>query len=169
VAAGLREVPCVIFDVSDDEAARLGEAANITSQASASASGVDFSDVSLHAGGDLAQSLVTLSACADLLSGSQSELSRVVGGNLIRAEVWRASCLLLATRIVRREMPVARGAISVPSMIGRLEQAFLPERQLRTVAFYTSSIVPNGSFIAGDEKLMTRALSSAVLSSPSSL
>lgn len=164
VAAGLREVPCVVYEVDDDEAARLAEASNITTRAAASALAGASNEMALHAGADLAQSLATLSACADLLSGSQSELSRGVAGNLIRAEVWRASCLLLATRIVRREMPLARGAISVLGMIGRLEQAFLPERQLRSVVFDTSSTVPNGSFIAGDEKLLVGALASAVLS-----
>jgi two-component system sensor histidine kinase TtrS len=108
--------------------------------------------------------LTTLAACADLLAGAQSELSRGVAGNLIRAEVWRASCLLTATRIIRRELPVGRGAVSVVGIIGRLEQAFVPERQLRSVVFDTNSMVRPGSFIAGDEKLLTAALSSAVLS-----
>ena len=163
VAAGLREVPCVVFEVDDDEAARLADASNITSK-EASHSTAGTSDSFLHGGAELAQSLVTLSACADLLAGSQSDLSRSVAGNLIRAEVWRASCLLQATRIVRRELPLARGAVSVLAMIGRLEQAFLPERQLRSLVFDTSSTVPQGSFIAGDEKLLAGALASATLS-----
>jgi hypothetical protein len=164
VAAGLREVPCVVFDVDDDEAARLAEASNVTTKGIPHSADAGTNEALLHGGTDLAQSLVTLTACADLLSGSPTELSRAVAGNLIRAEVWRASCLLLATRIVRRELPLARGAISVVALIGRLEQAFLPERQLRSVVFETSSSVPRGSFIAGDEKLLTGALASAMLS-----
>jgi hypothetical protein len=164
VAAGLREVPCVVFDVDDDEAARLADASNVTTKGIPHSADAGTNEALLHGGTDLAQSLVTLTACADLLSGSPTELSRAVAGNLIRAEVWRASCLLLATRIVRRELPLARGAISVVALIGRLEQAFLPERQLRSVVFETSSSVPRGSFIAGDEKLLTGALASAMLS-----
>ena len=164
VAAGLRDVPCVVFDVDDEEAARLAEASNITIKGVSSSASADPLDSCLHGGADLAQSLTTLSACADLLSGSQSELSRVVAGHLIRAEVWRASCLLLATRIVRRELPLVHGAISVLAMIGRLEQAFQPERQLRSVFFDTSSTVPQGSVIGGDEKLLAGALASATLS-----
>jgi hypothetical protein len=164
VAAGLRDVPCVVFDVDDDEAARLGDASNVTAKGIPHSADAGTNEALLHGGADLAQSLVTLTACADLLSGSPTELSRAVAGNLIRAEVWRASCLLLATRIVRRELPLARGAISVVALIGRLEQAFLPERQLRSVVFETSSSVPRGSFIAGDEKLLTGALASAMLS-----
>jgi hypothetical protein len=164
VAAGLRDVPCVVFDVDDDEAARLAEASNITAKGAPSSASAAALDACLHGGADLAQSLTTLSACADLLSGSQSELSRVVAGHLIRAEVWRASCLLLATRIVRRELPLVHGAISVLAMIGRLEQAFLAERQLRSVFFDTSSTVPQGAVIGGDEKLLVGALASATLS-----
>jgi ParB-like nuclease domain len=163
VAAGLREVPCVVFDVSDDEAARLAEASNITTKGLSNASKAEAHESFLHGGADLAQSLATLTACADLLSGTQSELSRGVASNLIRAEVWRASCLLLATRILRRELPITRGAISVVALIGRIEQAFVPERQLRSVFFDTFSSVPQGSFIAGDEKLLAGALASATL------
>jgi ParB-like nuclease family protein len=164
IAAGLRDVPCVVFDVDDPEAARLADVSNITTKGMPHSASAAANDAFLHGGAELAQSLATLTACADLLSGSPSDLSRAVAGNLIRAEVWRASCLLLATRIVRRELPVARGAISVVALLGRLEQAFLPERQLRSVIFETSSSVPAGSFIAGDEKLLAGALASAVLS-----
>jgi ParB-like nuclease family protein len=163
VAAGLREVPCVVFEVDDEEAARLAEASNLTTKETVHSVTAGAGDAFLNGGADLAHSLATLSACADLLSGSQSELSRAVAGNLIRAEVWRASCLLQATRIVRRELPLARGAISVLAMIGRLEQGFLPERQLRSLTFDTSSTVPQGSFIAGDEKLLSSALALATL------
>jgi ParB/RepB/Spo0J family partition protein len=164
VAAGLREVPCVVFEVDDEEAARLAEASNVTTKMIPHSANAVMNEAFLHGGADLAQSLATLTACTDLLSGAPSELSRAVAGNLIRAEVWRASCLLLATRIVRRELPLVRGAISVVALMGRLEQAFLPERQLRSVVFDTSSSVPRGSFVAGDEKLLTGALASAILS-----
>src|SRR5262245_47381435 len=55
VAAGLREVPCVVFDVADDEAARLAEASNIT-KGSSIASKVEPHEPFLHGGPDLAQS-----------------------------------------------------------------------------------------------------------------
>lgn len=164
VAAGLRDVPCIVFDVDDEEAARLADASNVTTKGLPPSTYPGTNEAFLHGGADLAQSLATLTACADLLTCSPSDLSRAVAGNLIRAEVWRASCLLLATRIVRRELPLARGAVSVLALIGRLEQAFLPERQLRSVIFDTSSSVPQGSFIAGDEKLIGGALASAILS-----
>jgi len=169
VAAGLREVPCVVFEVDDDEAKRLGDAANITVNAVPAQTRAELADASLNAGSDLAQSLATLGACADLLTGSQSELSRAVVGNLIRAEVWRASCLLYATRIVRRELPVARSAVSVLGILNRVEAGFLPERHVRAVVFDTRSDVPHGSFIAADEQMLTGAVSCAVLATLAAL
>jgi signal transduction histidine kinase len=141
-------------------AAASGPTAGWAQQSSRS---LDVADPTLHAGRDLAQSLATLSACAELLSGSQSELSRAVVGNLIRAEVWRAASLLQATRLVRQELGMARTAVSVLGVLDRVVQGFLPERRVRPIRFETQSDVPHGSFIAGDEQLLTGAMSCAVL------
>src|SRR5262249_34919506 len=80
-AAGLREVPCVVFDIDDEEAARLAEASNVTTKGVSDPSTMTAHESSLHGGDGLAQSLVTLTACVDLLAGSQSDLSRAVAGN----------------------------------------------------------------------------------------
>jgi hypothetical protein len=120
-------------------------------------------DPTLHAGRDLAQSLTTLSACADLLSGSPSELSRAVVGNLIRAEAWRASTLLQATRIVRQELPVARMPVAILGVLDQVVQGFMPERRIRAVAVDSQSTLTHGSFMAGDERMLAGALSGAVL------
>lgn len=120
-------------------------------------------DPTLHAGRDLTQALATLSACADLLNGSPSDLSRTVVGNLIRAEAWRASALLHATRVVRQELPVARTAVSVLGLLDQVVQNFLPERRVRLVTIDSQSDVAHGSMLAGDERLLAGALSSAVL------
>lgn len=162
-AAGLREVPCVVFDVGDEEAARLAEAADITIVPPPAQVPAEPDDTSLHAGADLAQSLATLGACADLLSGSQSDLSRTVVGHLIRAEVWRASCVLHATRIVRKEVAVAKTPASVLGILDRVQEGFLPERRVRAVEFDTISDVPHGTFIAADERMLATAVSCAAL------
>ncbi len=122
-----------------------------------------LSDPTLHAGRDLAQALTTLAACADLLNGSQSELSRGVVGNLVRAEAWRASTLLHATRIVRKELPVTRTAVSVLGVIDQVVQGFSSERRLRPIVIESETELPYGSIIGGDEKLFAGALANAVL------
>jgi hypothetical protein len=161
LAAGLRDVPCLVFDVDDAEAARLADAANVTAHRETPRAREH--DTSLHGGADLAQSLATLGACADLLAGSQTELSRAVTGNLIRAEVWRAGSLLHATRIVRQETPVVKTATNVLGVVDRVAQGFLPERQVRALTLQTVSPVPHGTFIAADERMLIAALSGAVM------
>ena len=121
------------------------------------------SDPTLHAGRDLTQALATLSACAALLNGAPSDLSRTVVGNLIRAEAWRASALLHATRVVRQELPVAHTAVSILGLLDQVVQSFLPERRVRSVSIDSQSDVAHGSMMAGDERLLAGALSSAVL------
>ncbi|MEQ1870582.1 MAG: hypothetical protein ABL961_11210 [Vicinamibacterales bacterium] len=122
-----------------------------------------FVDPTLHAGGDLARALTTLSACADLLNGSQSELSRGVVGNLVRAEAWRASTLLHGTRVVRRELPLARMAVSVLGVLDQVVQGFSSERRLRPIVIESETELPYGSIVGGDEVLLVGALSNAVL------
>lgn len=122
-----------------------------------------FVDPTLHAGRDLAQAMTTLSACADLLNGSQSELSRAVVGNLVRAEAWRASTLVHATRVVRRELPVARAAVSVLGVLDRVVQGFAAERRLRPIVVESETELPYGSVVGGDDTLIAGALANAVL------
>jgi hypothetical protein len=161
VAAGLRDVPCLLFDVDDAEAARLAEEANCTVKAPDVR--VQPPDTTLHAGADLSQSFATLTACADLLAGAPSDLSRSVMGDLIRAEVWRAAALLHATRIVRQELPVVRAATAVSRVLERVTMGFLPERQVRALTLHAASSSPNGTLIAADERMLVTALSGAVL------
>jgi hypothetical protein len=164
IAAGLRDVPCLVFDVDDEEANRIAEAANVAARAQTAPS--IHSDAGLpgfHAGAELAQSLTTLGACAALLSTAGSEMSRTVAGHLLQAETWRASCLLAATRIVRRELTVAKTAASPAAVLERVERGFLPERRVRGLRIDVRCDVPYGSFIAGDERLLDSGVCSAVL------
>ena len=153
LAAGLRDVPCVVFEVDDEEASRIADAADVTSKAPGAPA----------AQADLAQALTTLGACANLLSSAGSEISRAVVGNLIQAEAWRASCLLHATRIVRHELAVVKTAVSPAAVLARVERGFVPERRVRAVWFDVRSDVPHGSFLAGDERMLEGAVCSAVL------
>jgi hypothetical protein len=88
-----------------------------------------------------------------------------VVGDLIRAEAWRASSLLHATRVVRRELPIARTAISVSSVLDKVMLGFQPERRVRAITFEARSALPYGSVIVGDDQMLTGAISWALLSS----
>jgi ParB/RepB/Spo0J family partition protein len=164
IAAGLKEVPCLVHHVSDDEAARLAQAVSLrTASPIGSSSTTDVADQAMHTDAAMARSLATLTACADLLSGAESELSRAVVGNLIRAEAWRASCLLQATRVVRQELPCAKSAVSPVGVVDQVLQRFSPEHRLRSVEFTGKRDIAREQFIVGDERLLVGAVSSAVI------
>jgi len=125
----------------------------------------ELADPTLHAGRDLAQALATLTSCATLLSDAPSELSRAVVGDLIKAEAWRASALLQATRVVRKELAITRTAFSVSGVIDKMTLGFEPERRVRAFTIDTRSTMPYGSVVVGDEQMVAGALSWALLSS----
>jgi hypothetical protein len=122
-------------------------------------------DPTLHAGRDLAQALSTLSSCAALLSDAPSELSRTVVGDLLKAEAWRASALLHATRVVRGELSVVRTAVSLSGALEKTVQAFQPERRVRAVALESRCNLPYGAVVVGDERMIVGAMSWSLLSS----
>ena len=124
-----------------------------------------MSDPTLHAGGDLTQALATLTSCTALLSDATSDLSRAVVGDLIRAEAWRASALLHATRVVRKELSITRTAMSVSGVLDKVTLGFQPERRVRAIAIDARSALPYGSIVVGDEQMVAGAISWALLSS----
>jgi hypothetical protein len=124
---------------------------------------VDPLDPTLHAGRDLAKALTTLAGCGALLADAPSDLSRMVVGDLIRAEAWRASALLHATRVVRKEMSIARTAVQVSSVFDKVMLAIQPQRRVRPVTIDARSALPYGSVVVGDEPMLTGALSWSLL------
>jgi hypothetical protein len=120
-------------------------------------------DEALHAGRELAHALKTVAGCAALLSDAPSELSRTVVGDLIRAETWRASVLLQATRVLRRELSVARQVIPASRILDSVLAAFQPERRVRSIAVELRSTLVSGAIVVGDEALIAGSLSGALL------
>jgi ParB-like chromosome segregation protein Spo0J len=165
-AAGLREVPCVIYDVDDEHAEALVDASNVLALQDAHAAPlaspvVDtpaIPDPTLHAGRDLAHSLTTLTACADMLGGAQSDLARTVVANLIRAEAWRASSLLQATRVIRQELTIVRTAVPAQAILDRAVRALDADRQVRHLLVDVASDLARGTCLAADETLLASAL-----------
>jgi len=164
IAAGLREVPCIVHDVSDEGAAALRIASNVdhteTAASVALAASVPAAD---HAGETLARSLHTATSLADLLTGDISDMSRSVVGALLRAELFRATTLVQATRVLRGELAVVRGAVPVGVLIDRVVQGFAAERRMRHVEFVPQVDLPPGHIVIADERLLAAALSGAAI------
>ncbi len=164
IAAGLREVPCLVHDVDDELAEQLRAASNATPTHDHATTVV--TDRSRHvalAGEELARSLATASSLADLLAGSISDLSRGIVGTLLRAELWRSSALLQASRAVRGELTVIRGAVPVAPLVERVIHGFAAERRVRHVEFVPHIDLPAGHLVIADERLLASALGGAVL------
>lgn len=161
IAAGLREVPCIVHDVDDDAADRLRESSNIASTP-APAPVPQPQHPELHAGDELARAIATASGLADLMAGTLADLTRGAVGGLLRAELWRASHLLAATRVLRDELQGARGGVTVSSLIDKVVQGFAAERRQRHVELVTSLDLPHGHIVVADERLLTTALSGGV-------
>ena len=117
---------------------------------------------SAQAGRDLAQSLAALRTCTHLLSDRGPALASAVAANLIRAEAWRATCLLQASRFLRGEIVPAANSVSTLAIVDQVLKAIEPERRLRGVTV-DDQVSVGESRIAVDEELMVGALSGLML------
>jgi ParB/Sulfiredoxin domain len=156
--AGVRRVPCIVHEVSDEDARALGVAAGIRTSAKSPASSpvVDTSS-------DVSRSLETLLFCANLVTGVPSDLSRGISSDLIGAESWRAFCLVELTRIAQHGAAAGRRLVAPRGVLDRVERSFLAECRLRNVAMETATEIHDGRFVVGDEQLLALALSGAII------
>lgn len=120
-------------------------------------------DVAADVGSTLAGSLATATSLAELLTGSLSDLSRAALGTLLRAELFRASTLVDAARVVRGERPSVRSAVPVGALIDRVLRGFVSERRLRHIDVTTHIDLPPGHIVVADEAALEAAMASALV------
>jgi hypothetical protein len=165
LAADLRKVPCIVHEVDDEAAGQLAAAAGVAgavSEAGAKARQVDAAGYR-DAEAVLAQSLRTLSLCANLVSTDAPDLPTVTAGHLLRAELWRASCLVQAIRVVRGELTSASAMVGVRKVLERVAQELVPEQRLRGFEVDVVLDLPAGSTVMADEPLLVGLLAGGVL------
>jgi ParB/RepB/Spo0J family partition protein len=172
IAAGLREVPCLVQRVDEEQAGQMAEATNLPAQeavapARPSAAAAPLpAERSAGASDQLAQSLMALASSANLLSGG-SPLTVAVAADLVRAEAARALQLLLASRVLRDEVPVSRLKVPVRSVIDRAMQMTLAERRLRATEVQVVADGVRDAAVRGDEELLASALAGLVMATVS--
>ena len=115
-----------------------------------------------QAGRDLAQSLAALRACTNLLSDRGPALASAVADNLIRAEAWRATCLLQTSRFLRGELIPAPKSVSTHAVVDQVLRSIEAERRLRGISV-DEQVTVGDSRVAVDEELMVGALSGLLL------
>jgi ParB-like chromosome segregation protein Spo0J len=165
ISAGLREVPCLVQRVDEEQAGQLAEATNLPAQdAAAAASRPAAVEVERGSGASdqLAQSLMALASSANLLSGG-SPLTVAVAADLVRAEAARALQLLLASRVLRDEVPVSRLRVPVRTVIDRAMQMTMAERRLRATDVLVLADGVRDAAVRGDEELLASALAGLLM------
>jgi len=113
-------------------------------------------------GRDLAQTLSALLASTNLLSDRGPALASTVAANLIRAEAWKATCLLRVARFLRGELLAAPKQIRAQAIVDQLLKSIEPERRLRGVTIESRISVGDRS-LSVDEDLFVAALSGLLM------
>jgi ParB-like nuclease family protein len=164
VAAGLREVPCLVERVDDEDAQALASASNVPAielpaprPAPLPVTATDFPI------GAFAECLTAVAASASLLSPGTT-LTQAVAVDLVRAEAARALQVLLVMRVLRGETALARRPLSVRMLLERIVERSAAERRLRGMTL-SIEVHPNTPVTAwGDEELLLSAAAALVMS-----
>jgi hypothetical protein len=159
VAAGLREVPCLVQHVDGERGERMALASNLpatraraatTSPAPPTATGALTSE--------LAEALTSVAACADLMAKT-SAMSQATAVALIKAEAARAMDLLVGLQVIRDEMPIRRAPASASGILDLVAHA-----ASTAVPFGDGSIdvriqpCPAAMTVKGDSGLLVNAI-----------
>jgi hypothetical protein len=163
VIAGLREVPCLAHDIDDSACLAVAQAANIVQPQGC---GVPCSTplpsvVDIHDA--LVDSLTEMQSATQLLVASTSSRSQNVGGDLIRAEVVRVSCLVDGSRILQHGVPNGQVATSARQLVASVVERLEAERRLRGYILHSECEIPESYLIAGDPVVLATVLSGLML------
>jgi ParB-like chromosome segregation protein Spo0J len=163
VAAGLREVPCLVERVDDEQAQTLAAASNVAAMEPAAPrpapAPAPAPDLPLAA---LAECLTAVASSAGLLS-SGATLTQAVAVDLVRAEAARALQLLVAMRVLKGEAVLSRRSTSLRLLIDRTLERSASERRLRGVALEADVQATAPSTVWGDEELLISAFGTLVM------
>jgi hypothetical protein len=161
-AAGLTTVPCLIHQVDEEKATLLAQADNLqVGQTEARAAAGTF----LRTGpmmARLAEQLAAIESAATLLAGPGLTTARRVTIDMIRAEAWRASWLLLAGGIIDNTHRGDARLCLLGSVLERVRDGFLPESRLSGVD--VQACVPDWNVSAVvDEQALVAGLTGALI------
>ena len=162
VEVGLREVPCLVERVEDDQARVLLAASNVPAAPREAVhdrrpekSRVDSSF------GAFAECLTAVASSAGLLSRGTT-LTQGAAVDLVRAEVSRALQLLLAMRVLRGEVGPRRRSVLPRAVLQRVVDQTEPERRLRGLTLTVGQDQAEGLTLVGDEELLAASVSGLV-------
>jgi hypothetical protein len=154
----------VIERVDDDQAPVLAAASNIPSTDEpvskvASAAPSLTMDLTFAA---FADCLTAVASSANLLSAGAT-LTQTVAVDLVRAEAGRALQLLIAARVLKGDISVARRDVAARTIVERAVEQTAAERRLRGLTLDAPSTRKVGEMVAGDEELLAASLAALIL------
>ena len=163
-AAGLSEVPCVVYQVDDTRARTMLEAENLRAADEASSPPPPVqprSDVPASALRELSQSFGAIGSCLHLLTERDTALRDRVALDLIRTEVHRAGRLVQCLHVIGQDASLADTEVSVLSAMEQVIDGFAAERRLSGIALQLEQ--GEGPLVVrGDAEWLAVGLSGAV-------
>jgi ParB-like chromosome segregation protein Spo0J len=163
LAAGLKDVPCLVERVDDDAVQVLAAATNVAAVekvADDGRLGVDRAQTEFVLAA-LAECLTAVASSANLLS-TRSTLTQAVAADLVRAEAARALHLSLAGRVLASEAAPVRRGVAAPLVAERAIEATAAEWRLRGGSVTLAVDGAPGSLRA-DEDMLNGALAGVLL------
>ena len=115
----------------------------------------------VRAGSALEQSLSVLRTSTTLLA-NRGGLASSVAASLIRAEAWRATCLLQVSRFLRGEIAPTLKSVQASAVLEQVLDAVDAERRLRGISFERRINLGDGRIVT-DEQLLVGALSGLLM------
>ena len=161
-AAGLSRVPCLIERVDDVQAPVLAAASNTPSTDTPIARVAPASPTTDLTFAAFADCLTAVASSANLLSPGLT-LTQTVAVDLVRAEAARALQLLLAARVLKGDVSVARREVAVRTVVERAAEQTAAERRLRGLTLDAPSMRTVGETVSGDEDLLASSLGALIL------
>lgn len=165
LAAGLREVPCLVQRVGEREAGLLAAATNVSSVEPAPEPPAPAADDAAQGPGRaekaLAHCLSGLASSANLLSSGTS-LTNGVAIDLVKAESARALQLLVALRVLGSGVNPVRVSVAAEVIANRAAEETAAERRLRGLDLVVRVDEPRGTMLHVDEDLITAAVAALI-------
>ena len=163
IDAGVTDVPCLIYDVDDAEAAALAQADNLRAPGSPdqvqSSADADCLHQVLRA---LSTELAGIGALAALSRPTPNRtFQHRVTADLIQAQAWRCAWLTSATAIVVGQRATSRPK-PIDSILDRVKAGFEAEARLTSLQL-DCAVAPNAAGFTLDEDLGVMAVTGSVL------
>jgi hypothetical protein len=158
-AAGVREVPCIVRRVGDEEAQMLIAATQVGGPVVSPLPPSTLGSVDT----EVANALASLVSSTTLLGDATPRLTRTVTVEMIRAELQRAIGTLRAASVLRFGVSESRRLTSPREIVQRVVEAVSADARLRGITVSSDTDAADGTRLNVDPELLSSGLSAVAL------